>query len=86
VATVNTEEWSAWRQGLLVFRKAPLSTVIDEINRYRSGKVVLWADALRDREVSGRFSIASLDTVLLQIQRSYGLRSQSLPGGVLILS
>jgi len=86
VATVNPEEWSAWRQGLLVFRKAPLSRVIDEINRYRSGKVVLWADALRDREVSGRFSIASLDTVLLQIQRSYGLRSQSLPGGVLILS
>lgn len=85
VTTVDTAEWSAWRTGLLIFRRAPLAHVIAEINRYRPGKVVLWATQLRAREVSGRFALASLDTVLLQIERSYALQSRSFPGGVLVL-
>lgn len=85
VGAVDTAEWSAWRSGLLIFRRAPLAQVIAEINRYRPGKVVLWATHLREREVSGRFALASLDTVLLQIERSYALQSRSFPGGVLVL-
>lgn len=85
VRTLDTTEWSAWRSGLLIFRRAPLAQVIAEINRYRPGKVLLWAAHLREREVSGRFALASLDTVLLQIERSYALQSRSLPGGVVIL-
>lgn len=86
VQRVELAEWSAWRSGLLVFREAPLEQVIEEINRYRPGKVLLWASHLREREVSGRFAVSSLDTVLLQIERSYELQARSLPGGVLILS
>lgn len=85
VRTVDTAQWSAWRTGLLIFRHTPLAQVIAEINRYRPGKVLLWATHLREREVSGRFTLASLDTVLLQIERSYSLQARSLPGGVLIL-
>ncbi len=77
---------SAWRTGVLVFRQTPLARVVEEINRYRPGRVVLMARGLADRAVSGRFAIASLDTVLVQIQRSYDLQARALPGGVLILS
>lgn len=84
--SVDVAEWSAWRRGLLIFRSTPLAEVIEEINRYRPGKVLLWAAHLREREVSGRFAVSMLDTVLLQIERSYGLHARSLPGGVLILS
>lgn len=86
LTSVDIAEWSAWRTGLLVFRSTPLEQVIEEINRYRPGKVLLWAAHLREREVSGRFAVAALDTVLLQIERSYELHARSLPGGVVILS
>ncbi|WP_432729965.1 FecR family protein [Variovorax sp. W6] len=79
-------EVSAWRSGVLVFRGTPLASVVAEINRYRPGRVVLLARGLADRPVSGRFAIASLDTVLVQIQRSYDLGARALPGGVLVLS
>lgn len=85
-ADIQPADASAWRTGVLVFRQTPLSRVVDEINRYRPGRVVLLARGLADRAVSGRFAIAALDTVLVQIQRSYDLDARSLPGGVLVLS
>lgn len=83
---IQPADVSAWRTGVLVFRQTPLARVVEEINRYRPGRVVLLARGLADRAVSGRFAIASLDTVLVQIQRSYDLQARALPGGVLILS
>ncbi|WP_422086132.1 FecR family protein [Variovorax sp.] len=83
---VQGADVSAWRTGVLVFRQTPLAHVVAEINRYRPGRVVLLARGLADRAVSGRFAIASLDTVLVQIQRSYDLEARTLPGGVLVLS
>jgi transmembrane sensor len=86
VTAVAAADVSAWRNGVLVFRQAPLADVIEEINRYRPGRVVLMADSLRDSAVSGRFPIASLDAVLLQIQHSFDLNARALPGGFLVLS
>jgi transmembrane sensor len=76
---------SAWRTGELWFDRTPLHQAIDEINRYRAGRVMLMARSLRDSAVSGRFSIAALDVALLQIQHSFDLQSRALPGGVLVL-
>lgn len=86
VQSVEPADLSAWRKGELVFRQTPLAQVLDEINRYRPGRVVLMADARRDSAVSGRFSIAVLDEALLQIQHSFDLRARALPGGLLVLS
>jgi transmembrane sensor len=86
IADVDTAGISAWRKGELIFRQTPLQQVIDEINRYRPGRVVLAASALRDSAVSGRFSIAALDGALLQLQHSFDLNARRLPGGVLVLS
>jgi transmembrane sensor len=83
---IRDADASAWRTGVLVFRQTPLSRVIAEINRYRPGRVLLLARGLSERAVNGRFAIAALDTVLVQIQRSYDLRARALPGGVLLLS
>ncbi|QNK66578.1 FecR family protein [Variovorax sp. PAMC26660] len=86
VAAIQPADVSAWRTGVLVFRQTPLARVVEEINRYRPGRVLLLAKRLKDREVSGRFAVAALDTVLVQIQRSYDLDARALPGGVLLLS
>ncbi len=86
VASIEPASVSAWRRGELVFRQTPLAKVIEEINRYRPGRVVLLAEARRNDPVSGRFSIAILNEALLQIERSFGLTSRTLPGGLLVLS
>ncbi|KAF1073145.1 MAG: Protein FecR [Variovorax sp.] len=77
---------SAWRGGELVFRQALLADVLDEIDRYRPGRIVLMNAAARTRPVSGTFFIASLDEAITQLQHTFDLRARALPGGVLILS
>lgn len=86
IASVDANDISAWRRGLLVFRQTPLVQAVAEINRYRRGRVMLASTPPRDSAISGRFSIESLDEALVQIQHSFGLRAQSLPGGLLVLT
>ncbi len=60
--------------------------MVDEINRYRPGRLVLMADGMRSQTLSARFKLAHLDVALLQIQRAFNLTARSLPAGVLVLS
>ncbi|GAA4339737.1 anti-sigma factor VreR [Pigmentiphaga soli] len=85
-ARVDTAEVSAWRRGELVFKRTPLWAVIDEINRYRPGRVLLMASSLRADTVTAHFRLDALDTALLQIRHTFDLTAQALPGGVLVLS
>lgn len=86
IAGIDAADASAWRKGELVFSQTPLEQVVEEINRYRKGRVVLLASAGRNRPVVGRFRIAVLDEALLQIQHAFGLDARVLPAGVLVLS
>lgn len=85
VASIDPLTASAWRQGMLVFNQTRLADALEEINRYRSGRVVLMNDAVRNKPVSGRFAIASLDLALWQLQEAFDLRARSLPAGLLVL-
>jgi transmembrane sensor len=86
IVGIEPSDVSAWRKGELVFRQTALVHVVEEINRYRPGRVVLMAASKRNNAVSGRFAIGTLDEALLQIQHSFDLSARALPGGVLILS
>ncbi|MGT2429764.1 FecR family protein [Cupriavidus basilensis] len=86
VARIEPASVSAWRNGELVFSQARLIDVLDEINRYRRGRVVLMNAAVRDKPVSGSFFIASLDVALAQLQHIFDLRVRLLPGGLVVLS
>jgi transmembrane sensor len=77
---------SAWRDGILVFRFTPLADVIDEINRYRPGRVVLLNAALASGPVNGRFRVQRIEEVLTWIEQAFGVKSRFLPGGVVLLS
>lgn len=85
-ASIDPQIVAAWRAGVLVFDETRLGDAIDEINRYRSGRVVLANNAVRDKPVSGSFSIRALDQALVEMQHSFGLQSRSLVGGLVILS
>ncbi|MDO8064575.1 DUF4880 domain-containing protein [Janthinobacterium sp. SUN206] len=80
------EEASAWRTGALSFVGKPLAEVVDEINRYRPGRVVLRNAELGRRLVRMRFSIGQTDGALAMIRDLYGAEMTSLPGGIVLLS
>ncbi|NHQ92004.1 FecR family protein [Janthinobacterium lividum] len=79
-------EASAWRTGALSFAGQPLSRVVDEINRYRPGRVVLRNAELGRRLVRMRFSIRQTDGALAMIRDLTGAQMTSLPGGIVLLS
>ncbi|MEZ1573953.1 hypothetical protein QVM45_24525, partial [Pseudomonas aeruginosa] len=67
------------------FNDVPLATVIDEINRYRPGMLLLLDKALGRRRVQARFSLDQLADVATLIRDAYGIEVTRLPGGVVLL-
>ncbi|VFR32207.1 Sigma factor regulator VreR (cytoplasmic membrane-localized) of trans-envelope signaling system [plant metagenome] len=55
---------SDWRRGVVVFDNLPLAEAVEEINRYRRGRVVLVNAALADRRFSAAFEITALDDAI----------------------
>lgn len=86
VEAVDPETASAWQRGVLIFRFTPLANVVDEINRYRPGRIVVVSSELARVQVSGRFRIDALDEILVQFEQGFGAKVRSLPGGLILLS
>ena len=86
IASVDPAVAAAWQNGLLIFNMTPLREVIDELNRYRAGRIVLLNQALARSPVNGRFRIDQPDEALTQIERAFGVQSRRLPGGFILLS
>ncbi len=84
--TIDPAEATSWQDGFIVFRYTPLSVAVTEINRYRSGKVILLNAAIGQKAISGRFRIERIDEVLAWIERAAGGSARSLPGGIVLLS
>jgi transmembrane sensor len=86
IVGIDPEQAAAWRRGVLIFRQTRLAEVVDEINRYRAGRVVLLNHSASDRPVSGHFRIAALDQAIEQLRYAFDLNARSMVGGVLLLS
>lgn len=77
---------TAWQRGLLIFHNAPLAEVVEEVNRYRPGHIILLNDALARRKVVAGFRLDQVDEIVNYIGRAFGAKVRSLPGGVVLLS
>ncbi|WP_434611187.1 FecR family protein [Pseudomonas sp. R1-7] len=84
--TADVSAAVAWREQVLVFNDATLASVIDEINRYRPGMLLLLNRELGLRKVQARFRLDQLAGVALLIRDAYGAKCTELPGGVVVLS
>jgi len=82
---IDPAKAAAWRRGLLIFEGVPLGEVIEQINLYRAGRIILTDAALGRRSVNGVFHTDRIDSAVEQIQQALGLRSRHLPGGVLLM-
>jgi transmembrane sensor len=85
-ATVDPDVEAAWQRGIVIFQATPLEKVVEEINRYRPGRIVLMNPALAEKPVSGRFRIDQLDDILPRLKQAFDARVRLLPGGIALLS
>jgi len=84
--TIDPAVVSAWQQGLIIFHMTPLIDVIEELNRYRPGRIVLLNSQVGRSPVNGRFRVDQPDEALAQIERAFGVRHRTLPGGLVLLT
>jgi transmembrane sensor len=77
---------AAWQKGLLIVRDRALAEVVTEVNRYRSGRIVITNADLGRRLVNGTFHLDRLDNFPSQVQQLFGASLRALPGGVVFLS
>ncbi|WP_447774568.1 FecR family protein [Variovorax boronicumulans] len=75
----------AWRERVLVFDDTPLAAVVDEINRYRPGRLIVTRAELGRRKVQARLRLDELPHVETLIAVSYGAKLTSLPAGIVLL-
>jgi len=87
VKPADRDEVTAWQRGFLVFRNRQLRYVLDEVNRYRAGKIVLLNRDAGHRPVAiASFHLDRLDDVVTQMEALYNLKARHLPGGIVLLS
>jgi transmembrane sensor len=77
---------TAWQRGLLVFRNDPLAHVIEEVNRYRQGKIILMSEELGRKPVLATFRIDRIDEVIPRLKTVFGVQVRTLPGGITLVS
>lgn len=80
----DVDRATSWRRGMLIFDRQPLAKVIEQLNRYRPGHVVLTNPALGEREVSGVFRLDMLETALGTLTRELQVQRLDLAGLSLI--
>lgn len=85
-AKVDANDVGSWINRVLVFNDTPLGEVVEEINRYRPGKILLLNSQVAARRVQARFELDRLDEVITLMTSVYGIKSLSLPGSVVVLT
>jgi transmembrane sensor len=85
IATIDPEVITAWQRGLLIFRRMPLAQVIDEVNRYRSGRIILLDAKLGQRQVVANFRLDRIDDVIAFMSKAMNVSTRSLPGGIVLV-
>jgi len=85
-AAIDPAVATAWRDGRLVFHDTPLSQVVDEVNRYRRGRIILMNAALGRRPVQVTLPLDRTDELMVLLREAYGVAITTLPGGIVILT
>lgn len=86
IVTIDPAVVKAWQEGMLVFRNESLDRVIDEVNRYRSGKIVLMNARLGRRLVEASVRLDRIDDIIALVRDVYDAQVTRLPGGIVLLS
>jgi transmembrane sensor len=85
VVPADARQVSAWKNGLLVFNMRPLAEVIDELNRYLPGKIMIADPRIRKRVVSGAFDLSNPQDILGALEKNLNLHALNLSSAALTM-
>ena len=85
IAEADLESTLAWRHGLMVFSETPLTEVLKQINHYRGGRIVLTNAAVAEKRFTGVFKIGDFNRAISDICSVTGVKTSSLPGGIVLM-
>jgi transmembrane sensor len=85
-APLDVVQATAWQNGLLIVHDWPLSRVVEEINRYRPGEIVVMNSVLAQRRITGTFHLDHLDDFIGQAHSLFDATVRYLPAGVVLLT
>ncbi|VAV95799.1 hypothetical protein MNBD_ALPHA04-2433 [hydrothermal vent metagenome] len=77
VIGINPVMATSWRQGRLVFDNEPLDSVVHEINRYLTQKIVIGDPDLEGLRVSGIFRVGSVSSFATALETSFPVEAQT---------
>ncbi len=76
---------TAWREGYLTYKEAPLSLVVSDLNRYFPNRIVLQDSDTGLRRFSGALKIDSEDAVVSRLAELLPLTVDRAGDGVITL-
>lgn len=82
---IDANQLSAWQRGKLIIESQSLGSVIEELNRYRPGRILILNPALRTRNVTGVFDLTDPDAALRMIQHTLRIHETSLSHYLVLL-
>jgi transmembrane sensor len=77
---------AAWQKGQIVFYRTALGTVVEELNRYRRGPIVITNAAIRQLPVSGVFDLRRPDAILETLRATLGLQVTNIADLLVLMS
>jgi transmembrane sensor len=85
IIETNTPSLPTWRENLLVFTMQPLAEVVDELNRYFPGRIMIADPRIRQRIVSGAFDLTRPQEAVQAIEKTLGLASLTVSDTLMLL-
>ena len=86
IASVEPAKLLSWRDGELAYVWEPLGSVIDDLNRHASRRIVIRDPQVAELRFSGTVFTASVDDWLQAVQQAYPVRVEAGQGGEVVLS
>ncbi len=83
---VDVDKVLAWEEGRLVFELTPLSQVLEQIERYRPGVLMIRDARLGALKVSGTFQLDRLDEGLATLEKVFPLKIERYTHYLLVVS
>lgn len=71
--------------GRFVFNNAALKDVLQKIERYRHGRIIVMGSALGAQRISGSFSLKDTDAALSSLQTSVGFNMHKLSESLVVI-
>ena len=84
--SVDVDRVLAWEQGRLVFELTPLSQVLEQVERYRPGILLIRDTRLGELKVSGTFQLDHLDEGLATLESVFPIKIERYTNYLLVVS